>query len=71
MLLTEIGEDGRRRALGNYSYWQISDMTLELQNGLFLAVLTSFALHETGMLVMAVSTPEFISALVSIDNLAD
>lgn len=71
VFLTEIGEDGHRQTLGQYSYWQISDMTLELQNGLFLAVLTSFALHETGTLLTAVTTPEFVSALVSIGNLAD
>lgn len=71
VLLTEIGEDGHRRTLGQYSYWQISDMTLELQNGLFLAVLTAFAIHETGMLLTALVTPEFMAALVSIDNLAD
>lgn len=71
VLLTERGDDGHRRTIGHYSYWQVSDMTLELQNGLFLAVLTSFALHETGMLLTASITPEFVSALVSIDNLAD
>jgi hypothetical protein len=71
VLLTEIGEGGCRRTVGEYSYWQISDMTLELQNGLFLAVLTSFALHETGLLLTALVTPEFMSALVSIDNLAE
>jgi hypothetical protein len=71
VLLTEIGEDGHRRTLGHYSYWQIGDMTMELQNGLFVAVLTSFALHETGLLLTAMVTPEFLSALVSIDNLAD
>jgi DNA-binding transcriptional MerR regulator len=71
VLLTEIGKDGCRRTVGQYSYWQISDMTLELQNGLFLAVLTSFSLHETGLLLTALVTPEFMSALVSIDNLED
>jgi len=71
VLLTETGDDGARRTLGEYSYWQISDMTLDLQNGLFVAVLTSFALHETGLLLTALVSPEFMPALLSIDNLAD
>lgn len=71
VVLTDIAEDGSRRTLGEYSYWQISDMTLDLQNGLFLAVLTSFALHETGLLLTALVSPEYSSALLSIDNLAD
>ncbi len=71
VLLTDTGEDGRRRTLGEYSYWQISDMTLDLQNGLFLAVLTSFALHETGLLLTALVSSEFMAALLSIDNLTD
>ncbi len=71
VLLTDIADDGSRRTLGEYSYWQISDMTLDLQNGLFLAVLTSFALHETGLLFTALVSPEYTAALLSIDNLAD
>lgn len=71
VLLTDIAEDGSRLTLGEYSYWQISDMTLDLQNGLFLAVLTSFALHETGLLLTALVSPEYTAALLSVDNLAD
>lgn len=71
VLLTDIAGDGSRRTLGEYSYWQISDVTLDLQNGLFLAVLTSFALHETGLLLTALVSPEYTAALLSIDNLAD
>lgn len=71
VLLTEASNDGKRRTLGEYTYWQISDMTLDLQNGLFLAVLTAFALHETGLLVTTLVSPEYVHALLSIDNLAE
>ena len=71
VVLTDKDERGERRTLGEYSYWQISDMTLDLQNGLCLAVLTAFALHETGLLLTALVSHEYRFALLSIDNLAD
>lgn len=70
VFLTEV-ENGVRRKLGEYTYWQISDMTLELQNGLFLAVINAFALHEVGVLTTAAVSPEYFTVLTSIGNLAD
>lgn len=70
VLLTDVGDDGQRRTLGEYSYWQISDMTLDLQNGLFVAVLTAFALHEMGVLATTVVSSEYFKALTSFGNLA-
>lgn len=71
VVLTELGTDGTRRTLGEYSYVQVSDMTLELQNSLFVAVLVTFALHYIGILTATVTSREYISALSSIGNLAD
>jgi hypothetical protein len=71
VVLTDLGADGERRTLGEYSYVQISDMTLELQNALFVAVLVAFCLHHIGVLTATVTSREYISALSSIGNLAD
>lgn len=50
---------------------RVGEMTLDCQDGLSPSVFTAFAIRETGMLLTALVTPEFMAALVSIDNLAD
>jgi hypothetical protein len=54
-----------------YSYQQITSMMNELQRGLFPALLGVFGVHETGLLATTVVSQEFLSAVLSIDNLAD
>lgn len=71
VLLTELGKDGTRRTLGEYSYWQVSDMTLDLQHSLFVSVLVAFALHDVAVLTATVTSREYLNALSSIGNLTD
>jgi hypothetical protein len=71
VLLTKVVRGGARQTIREYSYHQVSDMTQELQNALFPAVVFAFAFHEMGLMLMAVASDECIHALLSIDNLAD
>ena len=71
VLLTELGKNGERRTLGEYSYVQVSDMTLDMQNSFFIAVLVACALHDIGVLTATVTSREYLNALCSIGNLAD
>ncbi len=67
VLLTKVIE-GNRTTIKEYSYWEIADIANELQRGLMPALLGAFAVHEAGLLVSAIKSPEFINALLSIDN---
>jgi hypothetical protein len=68
--LTE-SRNGKRQTLREYSYWELTEMAMRLQHGLFPAVVSQFALMETTVLTLVLLTPGYVKLLLAIDNLAD
>lgn len=69
VFLTEV-IDGRRTILREYTFKQVADMTRELQDALFPALLMAFYMHELVCILVILMSREYVELLLNIDNLA-